>query len=563
MFIHLNTHSYYSFLEGLPSPAELVDAAAALGMPAIALTDRAYLTGAVEFYDACHAMGVQPILGLEINVAARPELDPEAHGRLILLAQDLNGWGSLCRLSSALLTRPKLAADGYLPFDVLEQNNTGLLCLAGGGQGVLARWIQDDSQAFAREYLQGLRKIFPNRLYIALERTGKADHLLTRRLAELAKGENLPVAATQPVYALTTSQAEIHPTLTAMRLNRRLTDLSPDAPPPPGAVFTSGEEMATRFADLPAAVDATAEIAGRCRLTLPLGRPQYPEIPLPEGVTAIQALRDKAYQGAQAEYGKLTRPIKERLDHELAIIDEAGYAALFLIMQELIQAAHQADIPSASRGSASSSLVAHCLGITTPDPLQLNLYFERFLNPARRRPPDIDTDLCSRRRDEVIQHVYDTYGAERVAMVCTINRFRARSALREVAKVYGLTSKELQPLLDGLPRWGWGPPGRFSGSAESPYATLAARFPAPRVQKVLADAEALLGDNGSTAPGQRERSRQPGEAAADDGHVALRGQLGRARHEGRRGGGPVRVEFHRGGQLAIRDRQRRAGRRCP
>ncbi len=162
-------------------------------------------------------------------------------------------------------------------------------------------------------------------------------------------------------------------------------------------------------------------------------------------------------------------------------------------MQELIQAAHQADIPSASRGSASSSLVAHCLGITTPDPLQLNLYFERFLNPARRRPPDIDTDLCSRRRDEVIQHVYDTYGAERVAMVCTINRFRARSALREVAKVYGLTSKELQPLLDGLPRWGWGPPGRFSGSAESPYARLAARFPAPRVQKVLADAEALLG----------------------------------------------------------------------
>jgi DNA-directed DNA polymerase III PolC len=278
-----------------------------------------------------------------------------------------------------------------------------------------------------------------------------------------------------------------------MRLNCRLADLPTDAGATPNIDFTPGSEMAARFTDLPEALSATAEIAERCQLTLPLGRPQYPEIPLPVGKTAIQALREKAYQGAETEYGDLTEPIVDRLEHELAIIDEAGYAALFLIMEGLLQAAHQADIPSASRGSASSSLVAHCLGITTPDPLQLNLYFERFLNPARRKPPDIDTDLCSRRRDEVIQHVYDTYGADRVAMVCTINRFRARSALREVAKAHGLTSTELQPLLAGLPRWGWGPPGRFLDSAQSPFAQLVSRYPSARHQKVLRDAEAIIG----------------------------------------------------------------------
>ncbi|HZD55857.1 MAG TPA: error-prone DNA polymerase, partial [Anaerolineales bacterium] len=165
-------------------------------------------------------------------------------------------------------------------------------------------------------------------------------------------------------------------------------------------------------------------------------------------------LRSKAYEGAQVLYGQLTPDLRARLDHELDVIAGLGYASLFLIMEQVVDFARRSGIPISSRGSAASSLVAHCLRITAPEPVRLNLYFERFLNPARATPPDIDTDLCSRRRDEVIRFVYQEYGAERVAMVSTINRFRRRSALREVAKAHGLSSAQVNRLAGQLPhRW--------------------------------------------------------------------------------------------------------------
>ena len=196
--------------------------------------------------------------------------------------------------------------------------------------------------------------------------------------------------------------------------------------------------METRFKDYPEALAATLEIAERCKFDLPIGRSHMPTVPLPEGVTAAQHLRDKATQGAAKIYGEITPAIQERLDHELEIISKMGFEPVFLIVEDVLRFARQTGVPYSSRGSAASSLVAHCLGITSPDPLRLNLYFERFLNPARTTPPDIDTDLCSRRRDSVIQHVFDTYGADRVAMVGTINRYRPRSALSDVAKAHGL-----------------------------------------------------------------------------------------------------------------------------
>src|SRR5690606_21865502 len=190
--------------------------------------------------------------------------------------------------------------------------------------------------------------------------------------------------------------------------------------------------------EFPEALRATMEIAERCRFDLPLGKPQMPVLPLPEGVSISQHLRDKATAGAKELYGEITPQIQTRLDHELDVISRMGFEPIFLIVEDILNFARETSVPYSSRGSAASSLVAHCLGITSPDPLRLNLYFERFLNPARVTPPDIDTDLCSRRRDSVIQHVFDTYGAEKVAMVGTINRYRPRSALGDVAKAYGL-----------------------------------------------------------------------------------------------------------------------------
>jgi DNA polymerase III subunit alpha len=260
------------------------------------------------------------------------------------------------------------------------------------------------------------------------------------------------------------------------------------------AYFMGGDEMETRFRDFPRALAATMEIAERCRFELPLGKPQMPTVPLPAGMTAAQHLRNKATQGAQQLYGEITPAIQLRLDRELEVIARMGFEPIFLIVEDILNFARKTGVPFSSRGSAASSLVAHCLGITSPDPMRLNLYFERFLNPARTTPPDIDTDLCSRRRDSVIEHVFDTYGMERVAMVGTINRFRPRSALGEVARAHGLEVAKVRELANQLPHAFW---ARFEESEEgqdppSPFAQLRAAYPSQTHQTIFNEAEAIL-----------------------------------------------------------------------
>jgi DNA-directed DNA polymerase III PolC len=255
----------------------------------------------------------------------------------------------------------------------------------------------------------------------------------------------------------------------------------------------SAREMEIRFQDFPEALAATTEIADRCRFDLPLGLAHMPTVPLPPGVSAAQFLRGRALAGARTIYGEITPAIQARLDHELNVIARMGFEPIFLIVEEILEYARRTGVPFSSRGSAASSLVAHCLGITSPDPLRLNLYFERFLNPARTTPPDIDTDLCSRRRDAVIQHVFETYGAERVAMVGTINRFRPRSALGEVAKAHGMASAKVREMVNQLPYSFW---ARFEEAQAgqdppSPFAELRASHPSPFHQRIFDDAEAI------------------------------------------------------------------------
>ncbi|MGQ0605316.1 MAG: DNA polymerase III subunit alpha, partial [Anaerolineales bacterium] len=226
---------------------------------------------------------------------------------------------------------------------------------------------------------------------------------------------------------------------------------------------------------------------------LPLGQPHYPEIKLRLGQTAPKVLCEKAYAGARDAYGELTPEITARLDHELSVIGERGYAPLFLIMEDVLGYARRTGVPISSRGSAASSLVAHCLGLTAPDPLRLNLYFERFLNPARSTPPDIDTDLCSRRREQVLRYVFDAYGADRVAMVATIVRFRERSALREVAKAYGLAPKEVSELAEALPEYWYRNPAEYKrAKRDDPFAVLRERYRSPVHHAIFYDAAQLI-----------------------------------------------------------------------
>ena len=492
MFVHLHTHSSYSFLRGLPSPDQLATAAAREAMPALALTDHISLTGAVEFYDACHAAGVQPILGLELPISPSPSLlvswSPRLSLSLILLARDLAGWSALCRLSSRLLTA--IEPLDNLPFEDLAAEASGLICLTGGLRGLVTVLLRSGHRRAAESWLGALNDVFPGRLYLQLQ--PHIEPPLEDRLVALAHQLQIPLVAANDVHYLSEADAALQRLVTAIRLNLPLAALPASDLAPPRAAFTTAAEMAGRYAHLPAALASTLEIAGRCRLELPLGKPHYPRIPLPAGLTPEALLRQEAEAGARKHYGGLTSEIRARLDRELSVIEAYGYAALFLIMQEIVDFARQKGIPISSRGSAASSLVAHCLGITSPDPLRLNLYFERFLNPARATPPDIDTDLCSRRRDEVIDHVYETYGQDRVAMVSTINRFRRRSALREAAKAHGLSSGKITALADALPHRWYGPPSS-SSTQDGPYAALRERFSSAQYEPIFRDAAALIG----------------------------------------------------------------------
>ncbi len=384
-------------------------------MPAIGLTDHNLLTGAIEFFTACKAANIQPIIGLEIHLNVGP---------VSLLATSLEGWSNLCRLSSAIALQDDPGAPCSV--EVLAAHSTDLIALSS----------QPES----------FREIFPDRLYMNMQDPGRAE-----TIANLAHRLVLPTVITHPVYYLTPEHANLQRTLTAVRLNATITKLPREAVAPQNACFLSAQEMETRFRDYPDALAATMEIAERCKFDLPVGRPQMPKVPLPPEVTPAQYLRKKAFQGAIKLYGEITPAIRDRLDHELEIIARMGFEPIFLIVEDVLNFARQKNVPFSSRGSAASSLVAYCLGITSPEPLHLNLYFERFLNPARSTPPDIDTDLCSRRRDQVIQHVFDTYGSDRVAVVGTINRYRPRSALSDVAKAHGLEPSKVRELVEPAP----------------------------------------------------------------------------------------------------------------
>jgi DNA-directed DNA polymerase III PolC len=456
MHVHLTAHSAYSLQEGLATPTELARAAREAGMTALGLTDHRLLTGAVEFVAACKQEDIQPILGLEIDLDSGP---------LQLLAMNMTGWSNLCRLSSALALQEY--PEKPCSLDLLSNHAEGLLALSSEPEPLVG--------------------IFPNRLYVAM-RTPDQAHELTSRAHKL----NLPTVATHPIYFLSPDQARLQRTLTAIRLNQTIDTLSPSALVPTDSYFLSYHEMECRFQDFPEALAATLEIAERCRFDLPLGGLQMPTVPLPLGFTAAEHLRQKAFSGAEKLYGAITPEIQARLEHELDTIARMGFEPIFLIVEDILDFARETGVPFSSRGSAASSLVAHCLGITSPDPLRLNLYFERFLNPARTTPPDIDTDLCSRRRDAVIQHVFDTYGAEQVAMVGTINRYRPRSALGDVAKAYGLPPARVRELANQLPHSWW---ARFeergtSGEPVSPFAELRAVY--PQYRAIFDDSEAIL-----------------------------------------------------------------------
>ncbi len=468
--VHLNVHSWYTLLGATPPVAALAARAAEEGLSYLALTDTNVLYGAVAFHRASVDAGVQPLIGMSVLVEAPPGVAGDGSpGTLTLIAAGAAGYRSLCRLSSTLQAAPERGTrNGRLTWDELKCHHEGLFCLSGGRNGWIDRLLRRSERSLAGRAVSQLAGVFGERAWLALEMHGEQDRPMANEVSALAARFGLGTVAVQPIFCLEPEDRQRLRLLAAIARNKRLEDLTADELPDGGDQsiqlhWPAPDELGARFAAFPAALDATRQIASACRPALPDGRPIWPVLELPGGETVDTALARQAYDGLHARYGAEAVAHKgallRRLDQELAAIAAHGFSPLFLLVADVVRFARSHDIPVSTRGSVANSLVAYCAGITTVDPIAHDLLFERFLNPARSSLPDIDLDFCSIRRDEVLEYIRRTYGADRVALVATISTLRLRSALRETAKAYGLDNATMERLVRRLPE-DWHPDPR-------------------------------------------------------------------------------------------------------
>jgi DNA polymerase III subunit alpha len=482
-FIHLRTHTEHSLLEGAVPVKKLVGLCTAQNMPAVAVTDTNNMFAALEFSVTAKDAGLQPIVGCQISIAhdpAQPGEKPRSPAPIVLLAQDEAGYMNLMRLNTRLYIDGAMTGSANLPqvtLDELQQNADGLICLTGGPDGPLGRFHATGQQAKARAILERLAAIYPNRLYVELQRhpgPGGAlpehEALAERGAIDLAYELNLPIVATNDVYFPKTEMYEAHDALICIAEGAYVDQQQPRRRLTPQHYFKSEAEMATLFADLPEALENTVEIAKRCAYAAQKRKPILPKFADDE----VNELRRQANEGLQARlkvipHSATPQEYQERLDFELSIIEKMGFPGYFLIVADFIKWAKDHNIPvGPGRGSGAGSLVAYALTITDLDPLRYALLFERFLNPERVSMPDFDIDFCMDRREEVIQYVQQKYGRDKVAQIITFGALLSKAAVRDVGRVLQLSYGQVDKLSKMIPVEGVKPVSITKALADEP-----------------------------------------------------------------------------------------------
>jgi len=448
-FVHLRLHSEFSVVDGLVRVTDAVAAAAADGQGALALTDSANLFGAVRFYSSARKKGVKPIIGCDVWITNSSER--EAPFRLLLLVADRTGYRNLCELLTRawLENQHRNRAEMRLQW-FAEGFAQGLIALSGGLQGEIGAQLAAGNAAGARSAATRLAELFPDRFYIELQRGGRAgDEGYVQRALALAAELRLPVVATHPVQFLRREEFQAHEARVCIAEGYTLGDPRRPRPYTEEQYLKTRAEMAELFADIPAALANSVEIAKRCNLELTLGKASLPEYPTPPGVTLDQHCSDLAGHGLERKLELLypdaaVRASEEpryraRLELELATIAKMGFSGYFLIVADFINWAKENGVPvGPGRGSGAGSLVAYSLGITDLDPLRYDLLFERFLNPERVSMPDFDIDFCQDNRDRVIDYVKRKYGAQAVCQIATFGTLGAKAVVRDVGRVLDL-----------------------------------------------------------------------------------------------------------------------------
>lgn len=476
-FVHLHVHSQFSLLEATPRTKDLAVKAQALGMPAVALTDAGNMFGAIEFYFACKDAGLKAITGLEVFIAPKSRLvkgeDKEAatqpNRKLVLLAQDYEGYRELCHLSTigyqeGFYYRPRV------DYETLEKYSKKLIALTGGLQGEIPWTLLNKGPDAALEKIRALHKIYGDGLYLETNRTGvEGWEQINPFLVEASKITGVPLVAANDVHYIAREDQVAQEVLICIGTNKTLHDEQRFRLGSDNFYFKSSQEMRDLYKDLPEACDRTLEIADRCNLKFNLkdakGAPIYhlPSYPTANGVTIEDEIARLSREGLARRFDEAEKrgePVPEekkqgyrdRLEFELGVIGKMGFNGYFLIVQDFIGWAKDHDIPvGPGRGSGAGSLVAYSLRITDLDPMPYNLLFERFLNPERISMPDFDIDFCQTHRGRVIDYVTQKYGQASVSQIITYGRLQAKAAIRDVGRVLGMTFPEVDVVAKLVP----------------------------------------------------------------------------------------------------------------
>ena len=445
-FTHLRLHTEYSIVDGLVRVDDAVKAAVKDGQPALAITDLNNLFGMVKFYKAARGKGLKPIAGCDVWITNDNDRDKAT--RLLLLVKNAAGYKQLCELLSQAWLANQYRGRGEIRIEWLETLEPGgLIALSGGQYGDIAHAIDNGNLAAAEQNAARWAKIFPGHFYVEVQRAGQPNmEPQVRHSAAIAARQGLPVVATHPIQFVSHDEFIAHEARTCIAEGEILANPHRTKRFNDQLSFKTQAEMAALFADMPAALQNSIEIAKRCNLTLVLGKPKLPDFPTPDGMTIDEFLVSEAKSGLEKRLVHLfpneEKREKERARYEARLkfetdtITKMGFPGYFLIVADFIQWAKNNGVPvGPGRGSGAGSLVAYSLLITDLDPLEYNLLFERFLNPERVSMPDFDIDFCQEGRDRVIQYVKDRYGKDAVSQIATFGTMAAKGAVRDVGRV--------------------------------------------------------------------------------------------------------------------------------
>jgi len=462
-FVHLHNHSDYSLLDAAQTVETMCNRVADLGMDSIAITEHGNLFSMIPFYKAALKAGIKPIIGCEMYVAVNNHTDRQLvtldsgkrknYYHLVLLAMNQQGYKNLLALTSigylnGFYYRPRIDKN------LLEEFNEGLIatsaCLAGEVTSYAAAGNYEEAKKAALSY----QKIFDKRFYLELQnhnlKEEKASHAI---LKKLSRELNIPLIATNDCHYCLEEHSNAHDVLFCLGTGKDRDDINRLKYEPNQFYIKSVDEMYEIFKDVPEALENTLSIAEQCDVEIPLGNYHLPAYPLPDQETDPDKYLEKlCSEGLKKRYSKITQEIQDRLKYELSVIKKMGYAGYFLITQDFVNYAIKNNIPvGPGRGSAAGSIVAYSTGITNIDPLKYNLLFERFLNPERVTMPDIDIDFCIEGRENVIQYIKEKYGYDSVAQIITFGTMKARSVVRDVGRVLGISYSDVDKIAKLIP----------------------------------------------------------------------------------------------------------------